>query len=100
MGNRFLSKDRMCRPVLLRRSRPVCTLRKGLVGGLSPASLRLGIHSSRHRNRRTLRLMLSEQQGHCSLSLVHFFEYGRWGSPEESSVEGQRLTAEDQLFGC
>ena len=30
--------------------------------------------------------------------LVHFFEYGRWGSPVETSVEGQRLTAEDQLF--
>ena len=30
--------------------------------------------------------------------LVHFFEHGRWGSPVEVSVEGQSLTAEDQLF--
>jgi adenylate cyclase len=30
--------------------------------------------------------------------LVHFFEHGRWGSPVESGVEGQNLTAEDQLF--
>ena len=30
--------------------------------------------------------------------LVHFFEHGRWGSPVESGVEGQSLTAEDQLF--
>jgi tetratricopeptide (TPR) repeat protein len=30
--------------------------------------------------------------------LVHFFEYGRWGSPVETGVEGERLTAEDQLF--
>ena len=31
--------------------------------------------------------------------LVHFFEHGRWGSPVvEMGVEGQRLTAEDQLF--
>jgi hypothetical protein len=30
--------------------------------------------------------------------LVHFFEYGRWGSPVETAVEGQSLTAEDQLF--
>ena len=30
--------------------------------------------------------------------LVHFFEQGRWGSPVEAGVEGQRLTAEDQLF--
>src|ERR1700736_6394384 len=29
--------------------------------------------------------------------LVHFFEYGRWGSPVETAVEGQSLTAEDQL---
>jgi len=31
-------------------------------------------------------------------SLVHFFEHGRWGSPVETGIEGQRLTAEDQLF--
>jgi serine/threonine protein kinase/predicted ATPase len=30
--------------------------------------------------------------------LVHFFERGRWGSPVEGGVEGQSLTAEDQLF--
>ena len=30
--------------------------------------------------------------------LVHFFEDGRWGSPVETVVEGQSLTAEDQLF--
>jgi hypothetical protein len=30
--------------------------------------------------------------------LVHFFEGGRWGSPVETTVEGQSLTAEDQLF--
>jgi Protein kinase domain/NACHT domain len=30
--------------------------------------------------------------------LVHFFEHGRWGSFVETAVEGQSLTAEDQLF--
>src|SRR5271157_3184485 len=30
--------------------------------------------------------------------LAHFFEQGRWGSPAEMGVEGQSLTAEDQLF--
>jgi tetratricopeptide (TPR) repeat protein len=30
--------------------------------------------------------------------LVHFFEHGRWGSLVETSIEGQSLTAEDQLF--
>ena len=30
--------------------------------------------------------------------LVHFFESGRWGSIVKMGVEGQRLTAEDQLF--
>ena len=30
--------------------------------------------------------------------LVHFFEDGRWGSPVQTGVEGQSLTAEDQLF--
>jgi serine/threonine protein kinase/predicted ATPase len=29
--------------------------------------------------------------------LVHFFEHGRWGSPVETAVEEQNLTAEDQL---
>jgi len=31
-------------------------------------------------------------------ALVHFFEDGRWGSLAETDVEGQSLTAEDQLF--
>ncbi|MGA8657136.1 MAG: protein kinase [Chthoniobacterales bacterium] len=31
-------------------------------------------------------------------ALAHFFEEGRWGSLAEVSVEGQSLTAEDQLF--
>jgi predicted ATPase len=30
--------------------------------------------------------------------LVHFFEHGRWGSFVETAVDGQSLTAEDQLF--
>ena len=30
--------------------------------------------------------------------LVHFFEHGRWGSLVETTVEGQSLTPEDQLF--
>jgi tetratricopeptide (TPR) repeat protein len=30
--------------------------------------------------------------------LVHFFEHGRWGSPVETAVDGQSLSAEDQLF--
>ncbi|MGA8658107.1 MAG: protein kinase [Chthoniobacterales bacterium] len=30
--------------------------------------------------------------------LVHFFEHGRWGSLVEAAIEGQSLTAEDQLF--
>ncbi|MBV8353294.1 MAG: protein kinase [Verrucomicrobia bacterium] len=30
--------------------------------------------------------------------LVHFFEHGCWGSPVETDVEKQRLTAEDQLL--
>jgi hypothetical protein len=30
--------------------------------------------------------------------LVHFFEHGRWGSLVETDIEGQNLTAEDQLF--
>ena len=30
--------------------------------------------------------------------LAHFFERGDWGSAFETSAEGQRLTAEDQLF--
>ena len=30
--------------------------------------------------------------------LAHFFEQGRWGSPVKTGLEGQTLTAEDQLF--
>ena len=30
--------------------------------------------------------------------IAHFFEDGRWGSPIETAVEGQSLTADDQLF--
>jgi Protein kinase domain/NACHT domain/MalT-like TPR region len=30
--------------------------------------------------------------------LAHFFEPGRWGSPAETGVEGQSLTAEDHLY--
>jgi hypothetical protein len=30
--------------------------------------------------------------------LVHFFEDGRWGSPLQTGLEGQRLTEEDQLL--
>jgi len=29
--------------------------------------------------------------------LAHFFEHGRWGSPAQTSVKAQSLTAEDQL---
>jgi len=37
-------------------------------------------------------------RGALLLVLAHFFEKGRWGSPLETGVEGQSLTAEDQLF--
>ena len=37
-------------------------------------------------------------RGALLATLVHFFEHGRWGSPVETGIEGQRLTAEDQLF--
>jgi predicted ATPase len=30
--------------------------------------------------------------------LIHFFDHGRWGSPVETSVEEQSITAEDKLF--
>ncbi len=40
----------------------------------------------------------SRSQRGIALVLVHFFEHGRWGSPVETTVEGQSLTAEDQLF--
>ena len=45
-----------------------------------------------------LRLTFLEPEERCSLVLVHFFEHGRWGSLVETAVEGQSLTAEDQLF--
>jgi predicted ATPase len=37
-------------------------------------------------------------RGALLLVLVHFFEHGRWGSPVETGVGEQSLTAEDQLF--
>ena len=46
----------------------------------------------------TLRLTFSEPEEPLLSVLVHFFEHGRWGSPVETGVEGQSLTAEDQLF--
>ena len=39
-----------------------------------------------------------EARGALLSVLVHFFEHGRWGSPAETAVAGQSLTAEDQLF--
>jgi tetratricopeptide (TPR) repeat protein len=37
-------------------------------------------------------------RGALLLVLAHFFENGRWGSPVETAVAGQGLTAEDRLF--
>ena len=37
-------------------------------------------------------------RGALLLVLVHFFEHARWGSPVETGVAEQSLTAEDQLF--
>jgi serine/threonine protein kinase len=37
-------------------------------------------------------------RGALLLVLAHFFENGRWASPVETAVEGESLTAEDQLF--
>jgi hypothetical protein len=37
-------------------------------------------------------------RGALLLALAHFFERGRWGLPVETSIEGQSLSAEDQLF--
>ena len=31
-------------------------------------------------------------------ALGHLFEHGRWGSLIETGIEGQSLTAEDQMF--
>src|SRR6202008_205660 len=36
--------------------------------------------------------------GPLLLVLAHFFKRGRWGSLIETAIEGQSLTAEDQLF--
>ena len=36
--------------------------------------------------------------GPLLLVLGNFFEHGRWGSLVETTIEGQRLTEEDQLF--
>jgi hypothetical protein len=36
--------------------------------------------------------------GGLLLVLGHFFENGRWGSPVETALEGQDLSAEDQIF--
>jgi hypothetical protein len=32
------------------------------------------------------------------MALLHFFEHDRWGSPVHTGIQGQSLTAEDQLF--
>jgi hypothetical protein len=37
-------------------------------------------------------------RGALLLVLAHFFEKRRWGSPVETGVEGQSLTAGDQLL--
>jgi tetratricopeptide (TPR) repeat protein len=37
-------------------------------------------------------------RGALLLVLAHFFEHGHWGSPVEIDIDGQDLTAEDQLF--
>jgi len=37
-------------------------------------------------------------RGALLLVLAHFFENGQWGSPAETAVEEERLTAEDQLY--
>ena len=39
-----------------------------------------------------------EARGALLSVLDHFFQNGHWGSPVETAVEGQSLTAEDQLF--
>ena len=46
----------------------------------------------------TLLLTFLEPEEPLLSVLVHFFEHGRWGSLVETAVEGQSLTAEDQLF--
>jgi hypothetical protein len=37
-------------------------------------------------------------RGALLLVLVHFFEHGRWGTLVKSDIEGQSLSAEDQLY--
>jgi serine/threonine protein kinase len=37
-------------------------------------------------------------RGALLLVLAHFFEHGHWGSLAETAIEGQSLTAEDQLY--
>jgi serine/threonine protein kinase/predicted ATPase len=37
-------------------------------------------------------------RGALTSALVHFFEHRRWGPLVETTIEGQSLTAEDQLF--
>jgi len=37
-------------------------------------------------------------RGSLLLVLVHFFEHGQWGLLAETAVEGESLTAEDQLY--
>jgi tetratricopeptide (TPR) repeat protein len=37
-------------------------------------------------------------RGALLLVLAHFFEHGQWGSLAETAIEGQSLTAEDQLY--
>jgi hypothetical protein len=37
-------------------------------------------------------------KGALLLVLAYFFEHGHWGSPAKTGIEGQSLTAEDQLF--
>ena len=88
MGNRFLSKHRMCRPVLLRRSRPVCMLRKGLVGGVESGESSSGNTLKPTPEQAQFAANVLRATGPLLSVLVHFFEYGCWGSPEETSVEG------------
>jgi tetratricopeptide (TPR) repeat protein len=37
-------------------------------------------------------------RGALLLVLAHFFEHGRWGSPVKTTINGQKLSAEDELF--
>ena len=75
-------------------------LRKGLVGGVESGESSSGDALKPTPEQAHFAANVLRATGPLLSVLVHFFEYGRWGSPEETSVEGQRLTAEDQLFGC